>query len=261
MMSGACNHLLAGKVLVVTGGSSGIGRAIALTAARHGAKVVIVGDLTEDAKEGGETTAALVSSAGSTGIYVPADASRADDVEALMRAADAHGGVDVMVCNAGISLSSDGPDLSTEDFERMIAVNLKGVLLGAQAAAGRMKGRGCGGSIVLISSMGGVRGNAMTVGYSATKGGINLMAASLAAAYGPDGIRVNAVCPGLIETTLSQSHPELAATFDAFVQRMPLRRFGRPDEVGDAVAWLGSDLSSFVTAIALPVDGGQLGVI
>lgn len=112
-----------------------------------------------------------------------------------------------------------------------------------------------------MGSMGGLRGAAMTVAYSTSKGGVVLMAKALADALGPCGIRVNAVCPGLIDTLMLRTTPGVAETSEGFRQRTPLRRLGRPSEIGDVVAWLGSDLSSYVNGIALPVDGGLISVI
>ncbi len=117
------------------------------------------------------------------------------------------------------------------------------------------------GSIVLMASMGGLSGAGITVAYSTSKGGVVLMTKALADALGPDGIRVNAVAPGTVDTHLLRTSPGIAEAAEGFRQRTPLRRLGRPEEIGDAVAWLGSDLSSYVTGIALLVDGGLLSVI
>jgi NAD(P)-dependent dehydrogenase (short-subunit alcohol dehydrogenase family) len=178
-----------------------------------------------------------------------------------VEAAREFGGVDVMVLNAGISLRSDGFDVAEDDYRRLMSINLDGPLFGAQAAARQMKALGKAGSIVLMGSMGGLAGAGITVAYSTSKGGVTLMAKALADALGPDGIRVNAVAPGTIDTELLRSTPPIAAAAEGFRQRTPLRRLGQPSEVGDAVAFLGSDLSSYITGIALQVDGGLLSVI
>ncbi|MDB5910233.1 MAG: 3-ketoacyl-ACP reductase [Massilia sp.] len=128
------------------------------------------------------------------------DVSKRADNDALVEAAERFGGVDVMVANAGITLRSDGADVTEEDYRRLMAVNLDGTLFGAQAAARQMKAKGKAGSIVLMASMGGIVGAGMTVAYSTSKGGVVLMAKALADALGPDGIRVNAVAPGTIDT-------------------------------------------------------------
>jgi NAD(P)-dependent dehydrogenase (short-subunit alcohol dehydrogenase family) len=193
--------------------------------------------------------------------FVATDVTERAQVDALVDAALEFGGVDVMVCNAGITVSSDGADVSEEDFHRLLAVNLDGVLFGAQAAARQMKAAGRAGSVVLMGSMGGIVGAGFTVAYSTSKGGVVLMAKALADALGPDGIRVNAVCPGTIDTDLLRTTPDIARAAEGFRERTPLRRLGKPSEVGDAVAYLGSDLSSYVSGTALIVDGGLTSVI
>jgi L-rhamnose 1-dehydrogenase len=253
--------MLTDKVVVVTGAASGIGRAIAMTAARHSAKAVIVADLTDVPREGGKPTTFEVEALGTQARFVSTDVTSRSQATELVRAAADFGGVDVMVCNAGITLHSDGADVAEADYRKLIAVNLDGVLFGAQAAATHMKSEGKHGSIVLMASMGGIVGAGMTVAYSTSKGGVVLMAKALADALGPDGIRVNSVCPGTIETHLLQTTPSIAAASEGFRQRTPLRRLGQPAEVGEAVAWLGSDLSSYVTGISLIVDGGLISVI
>lgn len=253
--------MLEGKVVVVTGGASGIGRGIALAAARHGAKAVVIGDLNRDPREGGQPTDELIVSKGGTAVFRRTDVTSRSDLDALVAAANSYGGVDLMVCNAGIALAEDGPDISIEAFRKLVSVNQEGALQSAQAAIAAMKSRGEGGSVVLISSMGGLRGASFTTGYCATKGAVNMLAAALADACGPDDIRINAVCPGLIQTALVESSPAVAEALEPMRQRMPLRRLGQPSEVGDVVAWLGSPFSSFVTGVSLPVDGGQTAVL
>lgn len=253
--------LLAGKVVVVTGAASGIGRAIAIAAARHGARAVVVSDVTEAPREGGESTTSELMALGVRTRFVRADVSRREEVERLVEAADEFGGVHVMVCNAGITLRSDGVDVAEDDYRRLMSVNLDGVLFCAQAAARRMQARSTPGSIVMMASMGGIKGAGMTIAYSTSKGGVVLMAKAMADALGPVGIRVNAVCPGTIDTALLRTTPGVAEASEGFRQRTPLRRLGKPSEIGDAVVWLGSDMSSYVTGIALYVDGGLLSVL
>lgn len=180
-----------------------------------------------------------------------ADVSRKVDNDAPVAAAEEFGGVDVMVANAGITLKTDGAEVPEDDYRRLMSVNLDGPLFGAQAAARQMKALNKQGSIVLMASMGGISGAGITVAYSTSKGGVVLMAKSLADALGPDGIRVNAVAPGTIDTELLRTSPGIAQASEGFRQRTPLRRLGKPAEVGDAVAFLGSDLSSYVSGTAL----------
>jgi len=255
------SDILQGKVVVVTGASSGIGRAIAVGAAQHGAKAVIVADLSETPREGGGPAVAQIAALGVAARFVATDVTQRAQVDALVDVAMEFGGIDVMVCNAGITVSSDGADVAEEDFHRLLAVNLDGVLFGAQAAARQMKTAGKLGSIVLMGSMGGIVGAGFTVAYSTSKGGVVLMAKALADALGPDGIRVNAVCPGTIDTHLLRTTPDIARAAEGFRERTPLRRLGKPSEVADAVAYLGSDLSSYITGTALIVDGGLTSVI
>lgn len=253
--------ILKGKTVVVTGAASGIGRAIAISAAKHGAKAVVVSDIVEAPREGGTPTTQQIEALGTPSLFVRTDVSKREDNDHLVAAAEQFGGVDVMVLNAGISLRSDGAEVSEEDYRRLMSINLDGTLFGAQAAARQMKASGKSGSIVLMASMGGLVGAGITVAYSTSKGGVVLMAKALADALGPDGIRVNAVAPGTIDTELLRSTPDIAAASEGFRQRTPLRRLGQPSEIGDAVAFLGSDLSSYVSGIALQVDGGLLAVI
>jgi L-rhamnose 1-dehydrogenase len=255
------SDILRNKVMVVTGAASGIGRAIAIAAAQHGAKAVVVADLTETPREGGGATSSEIEALGVPARFVSTDVTLRSAVDALVDAAEEFGGVDVMVCNAGITLRSDGADVAEEDYRRLMAVNLDGVLFSAQAAARQMKARSRPGSIVLMGSMGGIVGAGFTVAYSTSKGGVVLMAKALADALGPDGIRVNAVCPGTIDTHLLRTTPNVARAVEGFRERTPLRRLGKPSEIGDAVAYLGSDLSSYVTGTALIVDGGLTSVI
>jgi NAD(P)-dependent dehydrogenase (short-subunit alcohol dehydrogenase family) len=255
------SDILSSKVVIVTGASSGLGRATAIAAGRHGAAAVIVGDITDQPNDSDRTTEAELAAMGVAAQFVPVDVTRRADVDILVASSEAYGGVDVMVANAGITLDVDNALVSEPEFERLMNVNVKGVLFSAQAAATQMKSRGKPGSIVLMGSMGGIAGSGMTVAYSTSKGGVVMLAKALCDALGPDGIRVNAVCPGMIDTRLLRETPGVAAAVEGFLPRTPLRRVGQPSEIGDVIAWLGSNLSSYVTGISLLVDGGLLSVI
>lgn len=254
-------NILKGKTVVVTGGSSGIGRAVCIRAAEHGAAAIIVSDITETVREGGEPTTSIIQTMGVSTRFVRADISKKIDNEKLIEAAQEFGGVDVMVCNAGITLRNDGFEVSEEDFIRLMQVNLNGTLFGAQAAGNQMRANNKAGSIILMSSMGGVAGAYISLAYSTSKGGVIQMMKSLADGLGPDGIRVNAVAPGNIDTELLRTSPGIMQATEGFRTRTPLRRLGKPSEIADVVAFLGSDLSSYVTGVTLLVDGGLLAVI
>lgn len=146
------NDLLKDKVVIVTGAASGIGRAIAIGAATHGARAVIVSDITDQPREGGLPTTSEIEALGVLSLFVRTDVSKRTDNDALVEAAARFGGVDVMVANAGITLRSDGADVAEEDYRRLMAVNLDGTLFGAQAAARQMKAKGKTGSIVLMAA-------------------------------------------------------------------------------------------------------------
>jgi NAD(P)-dependent dehydrogenase (short-subunit alcohol dehydrogenase family) len=205
--------LLKGKVVVVTGAASGIGRTIAIRAAEHGAKAVIAADIRETPREGGDLTTAVIAALGVPARFIATDVSEQAQVEQLIKAAEEFDGVDVMVCNAGITLRHDGADVGKDDFHRLMSVNVDGVLFGAQAAACQMRRLGKNGSIVL---MGGIVGAGITVAYSTSKGAVTLMTKALADALGPDGIRVNAVAPGTIDTALLRETPDIGAAAEGF---------------------------------------------
>ena len=250
---------LGGKVAVVTGASSGIGRAVARRLAADGAGV-LVADLRPQPRDGAneegghEPTARLIQAAGGVAIFVEADVSRMSDVErAANVAVEELGGFDIMVNNAGI-WHGHGTilDETEAEFDSTIAVNLKGVWLGCKAAIGRMVRAGLGGSIVNIASVAGMVGLAAEPAYSASKGGVIGLTRQLAIDYAEHRIRVNAISPGFVETSLSRSvmgdNPEHDLT--------PWPRLGTVSDVASAVAFLASDQSEWMTGEVLVVDGG-----
>jgi glucose 1-dehydrogenase len=250
---------LQNRVAVVTGGSSGLGRAIALRFADEGANV-IVGDVTSEPREGGETTAELL---GDRGLHLDADVSRADDVDRLVSAAVEHyGRLDVMVCNAGISgrYSKSLLETTEEDWDAIMAVNLRGVFLCCKRAIGEMieqepigEARG---RVIIISSQHGMIGPPGHVAYAVSKGGLVNLTHQLAVDYAKRGILVNAIAPGKILTgSPEQQDPETLAYSHA---RTPFPRLGRPDDVAGAALFLASDDSGYVSGINLLVDGGWM---
>jgi len=250
---------LENRVVVVTGGSSGLGRAIALRFADEGAHVV-VGDVTREPREGGETTETLL---GDRGFHVDADVSRGEDVDELVGAAvDRHGRLDVMVCNAGIAgrYSKSLLETTDDDWDAIMAVNLRGVFLCCRRAIGQMVEQEpigeARGRVIIISSQHGMIGPPGHLAYAVSKGGLVNMTHQLAVDYARRGVYVNAVAPGKILTgSPEQQNPETLAYSHA---RTPFPRLGRPEDVAGAALFLASDDSGYVSGVNLLVDGGWM---
>ena len=249
---------LEGKVALVTGGGSGIGRATALAFTREGPKAVVA----DVNVEGGEETVSLIKGAGGDGIFVHADVSRGADVEAMVASAvGAYGRVDCAHNNAGIGGGYRGPmhECPEEDWDRVIGINLKGVWLCIKHQIPQMLAQG-GGAIVNTASIMGLVGSWSGSGaYNASKHGVVGLTKTAALEYAQSGIRVNAVCPGYIRTPLLERGvlqvPEREAQI---VSRHPVGRLGAPEEIAEAVVWLCSDAASFVTGHTMTVDGGYV---
>lgn len=247
---------LAGRVAVVTGGASGLGRAIALRFAQEGA-FVVVGDVRAEPREGGAPTHELL---GDRGRFVEADVSDAADVDGLVAAAGPR--LDVMVCNAGIAGVHSKPLLETtdEDWDAILAVNLRGVFLCCRRAVAQMLDQEpvgeVRGRVVNISSQHGMVGPPGHVAYAASKGGVVNLTRQIAVDYGPRGVLVNAVAPGKILTgSPEQQSPETLAYSHA---RTPFHRLGRPEDVAGAALFLACDDSGYVSGTNLLVDGGWM---
>jgi NAD(P)-dependent dehydrogenase (short-subunit alcohol dehydrogenase family) len=245
---------LRNKVAIVTGGSSGIGKAATELFAREGA-VVVAADVDDDA---GRHLADGLSAKGHTCSYIHADVSKEADVAAMVHLAlSQHGRLDVLFNNAGIegeqALTADA---TLENWERVIGVNLKGVFLGLKHGIQAMLRTG-GGSIVNNASVAGLVGFAGIPAYCASKGGVVQLTRTAALEYATQGIRVNCLCPGVIDTPMVQrftgGRPEVKAQLE---QLEPVARFGRPEEVAQLALFLASDRSSFITGAIVPVDGG-----
>jgi NAD(P)-dependent dehydrogenase (short-subunit alcohol dehydrogenase family) len=249
--------LLNGKVVVVTGGSSGMGRAISVRAAEEGAAAVVVGDIRPEPREGGEPTTDLVLAAGAKVLFVTTDVTRPDDLERAVAAAESFGGIDVMVNNAGVFGREDFFAWTEHDYDRVMDVNVKGVFFGCQAAAKAMRGRG--GAIVNMSSIGGIRGGGMFPTYCSSKGAVRLLTYSLGELLGPLGIRVNAIHPGVIDTSMTRLDAPLVSDEGESLSQIsiPLGRVGQARDVADAAVYLASDLASYVNGTSLVVDGGR----
>jgi NAD(P)-dependent dehydrogenase (short-subunit alcohol dehydrogenase family) len=249
--------LLNGKVVVVTGGSSGMGRAISVRAAEEGAAAVVVADIRQEPREGGEPTTDLVLAAGAKVLFVTADVTRPDDLQKAVAAAESFGGIDVMVNNAGVFGREDFFAWTEHDYDRVMDVNVKGVFFGCQAAAKAMRGRG--GAIVNMSSIGGIRGGGMFPTYCSSKGAVRLLTYSLGELLGPLGIRVNAIHPGVIDTSMTRLDAPLVSDEGESLSQIsiPLGRVGQARDVADAAVYLASDLASYVNGTSLVVDGGR----
>jgi NAD(P)-dependent dehydrogenase (short-subunit alcohol dehydrogenase family) len=247
---------LEGKVAVITGAATGIGRAAAVLFAREGARVVF-GDVNDvEADE----TLRLVGQAGGDAIFVHCDVRQGDDVRRLVAAAvTTHGRLDVMMNNVGVNFYGKVHETSEEDWAACLNLNLGGVYRGMREAIPHLL-RGGGGSIVNTASNQGLVAFNGFAAYAAAKGGIVQLTRQAALDYAPDGIRVNCICPGAVRTPMN---PELldpsldgGARLERSSSRIPMLRIGEPEEIAQAALYLASDESSWVTGLALVIDGG-----
>jgi len=249
---------LEGKVALITGGASGIGRATALLFAREGASVVIA-DLNSQA---GQAVAEEIAHQGGRAIFEQTDLISAADCERVVQRALAEcGGIHVLFNNAGIIRRASVTELSEEDWDRVMAVNVKSIFLLSRLVIPVMAKAGSG-SIINMSSGWGLAGGPRAAAYCASKGAVVLLTKAMAVDHGPQNIRVNCICPGDTDTDMlrneAQQLGEPTERFLAESARRPLGRLGRPEEIAQAALYLASDTSSFVTGTALVVDGGGL---
>ncbi len=247
------NSYFMGKVALVTGGASGIGRASAQAFARAGASVVIA-DISVD---GGEETAALIKAAGGDAIFMPADVSQAPAVAALIqRIIERYGRLDFAHNNAAVEGAiAPTADYPEEDWDRTINVNLKGTWLCMKYEIQHMVRQG-GGCIVNTASVVGLVGTPGIPAYCAAKGGVVQLTRAAALEYARAGIRINAVCPGAIQTPMLNRLLAQPGAETGMMASIPLGRIGQPEEVASAVIWLCSDAASYVTGHLMIVDGG-----
>lgn len=242
-----------GKIAFVTGGNAGIGRATAIKFAEHGARVVIAARRTEQ----GEAVAREITDAGGEALFIRTDVAKFEDVRsAVSKTVDAFGSLDFAFNNAG-TLPEQEPihEVSEETWDRVLDVNLKGVWACMKFEIEQMLEQGSG-VIVNDSSSGGLRGGRNWSPYITSKHGVVGLTKAGALEYAQKGIRINAVCPGFIDTAMTKSFYGDTKGRDEISARQPAGRHGEPVEIAEAVVWLCSDAASFVNGVALPVDGG-----
>ena len=243
-----------GKVAIITGAASGMGKAAAILFAQEGAKVVVADIMDEP----GEETVKTINESGGKAIFVHTDVRKAEDVKNMIqKAVDAYGKLDIMFNNAGTAkCNADTAKYPENAFDQVIAIDLKGVWLGIKYAVQELLKTG-GGSIINTASVGGIVGEAGMSAYSAAKGGVIQLTKTAAVEYAEQNIRVNCIAPGCIETSMFAWVKAFPKAKEAFMQRIPMRRFGKPEEIAKAALFLASDDSSYITAQVLVVDGGM----
>ena len=254
MSSPVKTHSLTGRVALVTGGTSGIGAATVREFIAHGARVVIAG--IEDAAGAAMVTELCAAHGADAARYVHADVAVQAEVAAMVAAAEqAHARLDILVNNAGVGNFGETPDLAPEQWERVMSINLNSIFYGCKFAIPLMRRQG-GGAIVNVASISGMAADYGFTAYAASKGAAINYTRALALDHARDRIRVNAVCPGLIETPLTAATLAVPAVRDAWSANVPMNRPGRPEEIARLVRFLASDDASYMTGAIIPVDGG-----
>lgn len=244
---------LEGRIALVSGAGNGIGRGIAKAIAAEGAHVY----LAERDEEAAVKVAAEISDAGGAATVIVTDVTRTQDVQAGLRTIEAaHGKLDILVNNAGLNVRSDFRHLSEADWVTVRDVNLDGVVRLAREGFELLRRSG-NAAIVNMASIMGDHGMRQLVAYSATKGAVVALTKGLAVEWATFGIRVNAVCPGFVETALTARALKIPAFSKALLDKTPMRRFGLPEEIAQAVVFLASDKASYITGATLEVDGGM----
>jgi NAD(P)-dependent dehydrogenase (short-subunit alcohol dehydrogenase family) len=246
---------LAGKVALITGGGTGIGRSIALACAREGAKVAVVGRRLEKLQD----AVAEIKAAGGEAVAIACDVSRAADAQnAIRKTADAFGKLNVLINNAGVLSVSTIEEIDEDEWDNLMAANLKGPFLMCRAALPEFRKAG-GGAIVNVGSVLGLVAMKKRAAYCASKGGVTLLTKAIAVDHGHENIRANCICPSIVETDLVS---ELFKTPDGErakrdrLATIPLGRFGKPHDIAGLAVFLASDESAWLTGAAIPVDGG-----
>ncbi len=247
---------LAGKTALITGGGTGIGRACAVLFAREGAKVAVAGRRAEPPA----AVAAELSGAGNQAFAVVCDVTKSAEVERAVQSVVARfGRLDVVVNNAGAVLAATAEETSEADWDRLLGVNLKGTFLVSRAVLPELRKAG-GGVIINIGSVLGLVGMKQRAAYAAAKGGVTLLTKAMALDHAHEGIRINCICPSLVETELIRELfsvvPDPEAHRRQRIAQIPLGRLGRPEDVAQLALFLASEESSWLTGAALPLDGG-----
>lgn len=238
------------KVAIVTGGASGIGETTVRAFAKEGAKVVIA-----DFSPRGQELSDELNAGGFDALFVKTDVTREDEVKHMVSATvEKFGRVDILFANAGIAKDAPAHQLSVEDWQRTIDINLTGVFLCDKYVIEQMLAQDSGGAIINCGSIHSHAGKAGVTAYSSAKGGVKLLSQTLGITYAKQGIRVNAVCPGYIDTPLIAGRDK--AMNEHLISLHPMGRLGKPEEVAKAVLFLASDDASFITGTSLLVDGG-----
>lgn len=242
--------------VVITGAATGIGRASALRFAAEGAHLL----LADIADEAGSRVAEDIASSGGKAVFMRADVSRREDNERIIDACvDTYGSLDILFCNAGVALPKELTESSDEEIDLLLDVNVRALMYASRHAVPIMLRQG-GGSILFTASKTGIVAQEDSPVYCATKGAAIQLARALALDYATRGIRVNALCPGIIDTpmlrSVAQQMPDPEAEWKTMTEAQPMGRLGTPEECADAALWLVSDEARFVTGVALPIDGG-----
>lgn len=238
--------MLSGKTAIVTGGSEGIGKAIAEEFLNQGASVVIAN---RSAEKGQQAADELGCS------FIQCDVSSYDAVADLVdRTVDEHGGLDIMVNNAGIGMTGTVETTGIDDWQQLLEVNLNGVIYGTRAAMPYLKeSSGC---VLNVASVFGLVGGPQTAAYATAKGAVVNFTRTTAVDYAEAGVRVNSICPGFVRTAMTESELEKDSFYEFVLSQTPIDRVAEPEEVAEPAAFMASDAASYITGVNLPIDGG-----